>query len=154
MGLELARDEIWNEDGTGVANAVVSVGATGSFVSPAGLILTNHHVAYGAVQRISTPEMNYIEQGYLARTMEEEVPAHGYRAYIFLGSEDVTDRVRSAVDDSMSPLERYNAIERRTKEIVAEAESEDGVYCEVNAFYGGAQYMLDTYVRLTDVRVV
>ncbi|MGD9141677.1 MAG: S46 family peptidase [bacterium] len=154
MGLELTRDEVWNEDGTGVANAVVSVGATGSFVSPDGLILTNHHVAYGAVQRISTSEMNYIERGYLARTREEEVPAHGYRAYIFLGSEDVTQRVRSAVDDSMSPLERYNAIERRTKEIVAEAESEDGVYCEVNAFYGGARYMLDTYVRLRDIRVV
>jgi hypothetical protein len=154
MGLDLEKEEIWNEEGTGVANAVVSVGATGSFVSPDGLILTNHHVAYGAVQRISTSQTNYIERGYLARTREEEVPAYGYRAYILLGSEDVTESVHSAVDDSMSPLERYNAIERRTKEIVAEAESGDGVYCEVNAFYGGAEYVLDTYTRLRDVRVV
>ena len=154
MGLELEKEEIWNEHGTGVANAVVSVGATGTFVSADGLILTNHHVAYGAVQRISTSETNYIERGYLADTRDGEVPAYGYRAYILLGSEDVTERVHSAVDGSMSPLERYNAIERMTKEIVAEAESEDGIYCEVNAFYGGAEYILDTYIRLRDVRVV
>jgi hypothetical protein len=154
MGLELDRDEIWNEYGTGVSNAVVSVGATGAFVSREGLILTNHHVAYGAVQRISTPETNYIEQGYLARTREEEVPAHGYRAYIFLTSEDVTDQVLSAVSPSMPPLERYNAIERKTKEIIEEAESMHDVYCEVNAFFGGARYALDMYSRLRDVRVV
>jgi hypothetical protein len=154
MGLELGRDEVWNEQGTGVANAVVSVGATGAFVSPDGLILTNHHVAYGAVQRISTAGKNYIEEGYLARTREEEVPAYGYRAYIFLGAEDVTGDVLSAVNDSMSPLERYNVIERKTKEIIEEAEGGDGVYCEVNPFYGGAKYVLDTYIRLRDVRVV
>jgi len=154
MGLELGRDEIWNEEGTGVANAVVSVGATGAFVSPDGLILTNHHVAYGAVQRISTAGKNYIEEGYLAKTREEEVPAHGYRAYIFLGARDVTGEVLSAVNESMSPLERYNAIERKTKEIIDEAESAGDVYCEVNAFYGGAKYVLDTYTRLPDVRVV
>ena len=154
MGLELGGDEIWNEDGTGVANAVVSVGATGAFVSPDGLILTNHHVAYGAVQRISTAGKNYIEGGYLAKTREEEVPAHGYRAYIFLGARDATGEVLSAVSESMSPLERYNAIERRTKEIIDEAESAGDVYCEVNAFYGGAKYVLDTYTRLPDVRVV
>jgi len=154
MGLELTGEEIWNEDGTGVANAVVSVGATGAFVSPDGLILTNHHVAYGAVQRISTAGKNYIEEGHLAKTREEEVPAHGYRAYIFLGARDVTGEVLSAVRESMSPLERYNAIERRTKEIIDEAESAGDVYCEVNAFYGGAKYVLDTYTRLPDVRVV
>ncbi len=154
LGLELGRDGIWNTSGTGVANAVVSVGATGAFVSPEGLILTNHHVAYGAVQRISTPEKNYIEEGYLATTREEELPAHGYRAYILLTSKDVTQEVLSGVDESMSPLERYNAIERKTKEIIAEAEATGDVYCELKAFYGGAEYVLDTYVRLRDVRVV
>ena len=153
-GLELDRDEVWNKYGTGVANAVVSVGATGAFVSEEGLILTNHHVAYNAVQRISTPDTNYIELGYLARTREDEVPAHGYRAYIFFKSEDVTERVLSAVKETMPPLERYNAIERRSKEIVDEAESMGDVYCEVNPFFGGARYALDTYTRLRDVRVV
>jgi len=154
FGLALDRYEIWNENGTGVANAVVSVGATGTFVSPEGLILTNHHVAYGAVQRISTAEVNYIEQGYLARARADEIPAHGYRAYVLLSSEDVTERVLAAVSKYMRPIERYNAIERRTKEIVDEAEAAGGVYCEVNEFFGGAKYVLDTFLRLRDVRVV
>jgi hypothetical protein len=153
-GLELAKEGIFDSSGTGVANAVVNVGATGSFVSAEGLILTNHHVAYGAVQRISTAEKNYIQEGFLARTRDEEVPAHGYRANVLLSSEDVTHRVLDAVTPEMSPLERYDAIERATKAIIRDAEQGGGVYCEVNSFYGGSMYLLDTYLRLLDVRVV
>ena len=154
LGLELGKPEIFNADGTGIANAVVGLGATGSFVSPEGLILTNHHVAYGAVQRMSTSEKNYIEDGFLARSQDEEVPAHGYKAYVLLSSEDVTTRVLSAVGPAMSPLERYDAIEGATKEIVRDAEEGREVYCEVNEFYGGSKYLLDTFLQLTDVRVV
>ena len=132
-GLGLDPDEIWNASGTGIANAVVSLGSTGSLVSPDGLILTNHHVAYGAVQRISTSEKNFIEEGFLAGRREDEVPAHGYIAYLLLSSEDVTDRVRSAPDASMSPVERHAAIEDATKLIVREAEEGGGVYCEISA---------------------
>ncbi|MGD8627471.1 MAG: S46 family peptidase [bacterium] len=153
-GLELGPEDIWNDAGSGLANAVVHVGATGSFVSGEGLILTNHHVAYGAVQRISTPERNYIESGYLARTREDEVPAHGYIAYLLLSSEDVTPRVKSELDESMTPVERQAAIEDATKLIVQEAEEGGGVYCEVNAFFGGGKYVLDTYLKIPDVRVV
>ncbi len=153
-GLALGPEEIWSASGTGIANAVVSVGATGSFVSGEGLILTNHHVAYGAVQRISTPGKNYIEDGYLASRREEEVPAHGYITYLLLSSEDVTARVRSSLDTSMSPVERHAAIENATKLIVQEAEEGGKVYCEVNAFFGGGKYVLDTYLKITDVRVV
>jgi hypothetical protein len=153
-GLELTPGDIWNDAGTGIANAVVHVGATGSFVSGDGLILTNHHVAYGAVQRISTAEQNYIESGYLARTREEEVPAHGYIAYLLLSSEDVTARVQSALDELMTSVGRQAAIEDVTKLIVKEAEQQGGVYCEVNAFFGGGKYVLDKYLKITDVRVV
>ncbi len=154
LGLELGKAEIFNAGGTGIANAVVGLGATGSFVSPEGLILTNHHVAYGAVQRISTSDRNYIEEGFLARSRDEEVPAHGYRAYILLSSEDVTARVLSALEPAMSPLERYGVVEKATKEIVRDAEEGRDVYCEVNEFYGGSKYLLDTFLQLTDVRVV
>jgi hypothetical protein len=153
-GLELTRDEIFSESGTGVANAVVSVGASGAFISPDGLILTNHHVAFGAVQRMSTPVKNYIEDGFLARTRDAEVPAFGYRAYVLKSSEDVTARVLAAIDERMSPLERHDAIEAITKVIVREAEEGREVYCEVNPFFGGGRYILDTYLRLDDVRVV
>jgi hypothetical protein len=153
-GLELDRNAIFNAAGTGIANAVVAVGASGSFVSPDGLILTNHHVAYGAVQRISTAERNYIETGFLARSPAEEVPAYGYRAHILLSSEDVTSEVLADVTPDMSPLERHDAIEAATKEIVRRAEADRDVYCEVSAFLGGLTYRLDTYLRLLDIRVV
>ena len=154
MGLELDGHEIYNDSGTGVAGAVVSVGATGAFVSGDGLILTNHHVAFGAVQRISTPEQNYIDAGFLARARTEEVPAYGYVVYVLQSSEDVTDRIASAIRGWMSPADRYDVIEKAKKVIIADAEASGGVYCEVNDFYGGAQYVLDTYLKITDVRAV
>ncbi|KPJ61116.1 MAG: hypothetical protein AMJ46_03610 [Latescibacteria bacterium DG_63] len=153
-GCELTQEDIFNIEGTGVSNAVVNLGATGSFVSPEGLILTNHHVAFGAVQRMSTPEKNYIEQGFLAKTKDEEVPALGYIVYVVQTVDDVTERILSAIDPSMSHLERYNAIERRTKEIIREREADRDVYCEVHSFFGGAEYLLYTFLKIKDVRVV
>jgi hypothetical protein len=153
-GLELGRDEIYNSAGTGIANAIVGLGATGSFVSGEGLILTNHHVAFGAVQRMSSPGKNYIEEGFLARTKDAEVPAHGYVAYVIQSVDDVTEQVLSAVDPSMSPLERYQAIERREKELVGEAEAAGEVYCEIDEFFGGSRYLLYSYLKIKDIRVV
>ncbi|MFH1313751.1 MAG: S46 family peptidase [Candidatus Eisenbacteria bacterium] len=154
MGLELSREEIYNTAGTGVANAVVKLGATGSFVSKEGLILTNHHVAFGAVQRISTPAKNYIENGFLAQTRDAEAPAYGYTAQVIKSTEDVTQEVLSAVERLMSPLHRYKAIEQRKKEIIRKAEAGRDVYCEVREFSGGSKYLLYTFLRIKDVRVV
>lgn len=156
QGLLLDKRDIWNPDGTGVASAIVRVGATGSFVSPDGLILTNHHVAFGSVQRMSTPEANFIERGFLARTREEEVPAQGYIAYVMKSAEDVTDQILPAVCADMSPLERHGAIEARTKQMVADREAAlagDDAECEVSCF-GGARYILYTFLKIKDVRVV
>jgi hypothetical protein len=154
MGLELERDEIYSTSGTGVANAVVKLGATGSFVSPEGLIFTNHHVAFGAVQRISTPEKNYIEDGFLAETLDAEVPAYGYTVQVIRSTEDVTREVLSAVDREMPPLKRYKALEQVKKEIVSRGEAGGNVYCEVREFFGGLKYLLYTFLRIKDVRVV
>ena len=159
LGLKLDRGDIWNADHTGLASAVVQVGATGSFVSPEGLILTNHHVAFGAVQRISTPEMNYIQRGFLARSRQEEVPALGYIAYSMLSSEDVTQRVLAAVTDGMEPLERHDAIEAATKKIIQEHEdqaSREGrdIESRVSDFSAGTRYILYDFLKLRDVRVV
>ncbi|MCP2519158.1 S46 family peptidase, partial [SCandidatus Aminicenantes bacterium Aminicenantia_JdfR_composite] len=154
MGLEVSLDEIYNPERTGLANAVINMGATASFVSPNGLIITNHHVAFGAVQRISTPEKNYIEEGFLARTMEEEVPAPGYQAYVFLSMKDVTDEVLSAVKKGMSDFERYQAIERKIKEIIKREEKGGDVECRIASMNYGKQYYLFKYLKIKDVRIV
>ncbi|UCE19297.1 MAG: S46 family peptidase [Gemmatimonadota bacterium] len=154
-GLSLSDEELYTTDGKGVINAVVDLGGgTGSFVSPEGLIITNHHVAFGAIQQMSTAENNYIEKGFLAKTREDEPQALGFNAYVLLSSKDVTEEVLSYVNDSMSPLERFNAVEQAQKEIVKEAEEGRDVFCEVAAMYGGLSYTLYTYLKIKDLRVV
>jgi hypothetical protein len=155
MGLQLSPKQIYDGNGGGIAYAIVSLGGgTGSFVSPNGLILTNHHVAFQALQRTSTAENNYIADGFNAAGYEEEIPAPGYRASVLLSIEDVTRKVLSAVADSMSDLERYNAIEKRIKEIVKYGEEGRDVECRVSSFYEGLQYKLFTFFVCKDVRIV
>ena len=96
QGLEMNPADLYKADGTGLMSAVVDLGGgTGSFVSDKGLIFTNHHVAYGAIQRASTPEQNYIEDGFLANNNGEEILAPGYTAGVLLSYDDVTDAITS-----------------------------------------------------------
>jgi hypothetical protein len=155
LGLELAPEQIYDSNGGGIADAVVRVrGSSGSFVSPEGLIITNHHVAYGAVQRQSTPEHNYLRDGFQAQTKEEELPAIGYDLSVLRSMEDVTQRVLGAVDERMSDFERYEAIERISKQIIRETEKDKDVKCRLASMYGGSQYSLFTHFRIRDVRLV
>ena len=154
MGLEFSRKEIYDSKGGGVAYGVVSLGGgTGSFVSPKGLILTNHHVAFTALQRVSTAEQNYIEDGFNTERFEDEIPAPGYRAYVLLSVKDVTKKVLGAVNDEMSDIDRYKAIEKRIKEIVDKAEKDRDVECRVVSFYDGMEYQLFTYFTIKDIRI-
>jgi len=153
-GLKLNPEEIYNPEGGGIADAVVQLGATASFVSPEGLIITNHHVAFGAVQRQSTPEQNYLRDGFYAKKREEEIPAIGYNAYIIKSFKNVTDRVLGAVNEKMSDLERYQAIEKISKKIIQECEKGEDVKCKLASMYGGKEYYLFTYFKIRDIRIV
>ena len=103
LGLEMNPDELYKKDGTGLMSAVVHLGGgTGEFVSREGLILTNHHVAFGALQRASTKEKDYIQTGFIAWKRNEEIPAKGYIADVLLGYEEVTDEILSKVKSSLT----------------------------------------------------
>jgi hypothetical protein len=155
LGLELMPRQIYDPEGGGIADAVVRVnGSSGSFVSPEGLIITNHHVAFGAVQRQSTPEHNYLRGGFYARTRSEELPAIGYDVSVLESMEDVTGEVLGAVNDGTSDLERYRAVEKVSKKIIREAEQDKDVKCHLASMYGGSQYYLFTYLRIRDIRLV
>ncbi len=155
LGLRLDPDQIYNPKGGGIADAVIKVGGgTGAFVSPEGLIITNHHVAFTAAQRQSTPEGNYLRDGFYARNREEELPAVGYDVYITKAFQDVTQEVLSAVSERMTDLERYQAIEKTSKKIIREAERDKDVKCRLASMYGGGQYYLFTYFKIRDVRLV
>ena len=135
--------------------AIVSLGGcTASFVSPEGLVVSNHHCVYGALQLNSTPENNLIEKGFLAKTQADELSA-GPSARIFVTEEirDVTKEITAKLTDAMSGAERYKAIELAIKEQVKACESE-GYRCDVYTFHGGYSYQLIRQLEIKDVRLV
>ncbi|MDD8030700.1 MAG: S46 family peptidase [Acidobacteriota bacterium] len=156
LGLKMNPDDLYKKDGTGLMSAVVNLGGgTGEFVSPEGLILTNHHVAFGAIQRASSKKNDYITKGFLARNRRQEIPAQGYTADILLSYEEVTTRVLAKVKTEMDPGQKYEAIENAIKEIVAEAEKTGpDIRASVASMYSGNQYYLYRFKRIKDVRLV
>jgi hypothetical protein len=153
-GLKINPAEIYSKDKS-LVFAIVSVGATGSFVSPDGLFVTNHHVAFGAVQAASTRDNDYIRNGFLARTKAEEIQAKGMTARITESFQDVSEEVLSAVGPTVDYAERTRAIEKRIKEIVARTEKENpGKRAEVAEMFIGKTYILFVYTYLKDIRLV
>ena len=137
-------------------SAIVSLGGcSASFVSDAGLVVTNHHCAYGAIQRNSTPEHNYIANGFLAKTRAEELPG-GPNTLVYVTDkvENVTSRVLKDVTPSMSGKQRSEAVERAIKALIAECESDKFYRCSVPAFHRGLEYYRIRQMMIRDVRLV
>jgi len=155
-GLKIDSKEVYNPDGTSLIDAIVQVGGcTGSFVSPDGLVLTNHHCAFGAVQAISTTENDYITNGFLATTRDKELPAKGYTVRITESYRDVSGEVLSAVSEEMELAERAKAIDKRMNELVEEAEKANpGKRASVSEMFPGRSYVLFVYAFFRDVRLV
>jgi peptidase S46-like protein len=155
-GFELKPEDIYSLTKPSLKDAIVqiSIGGTGSFVSPEGLILTNHHVAFSAVTRASTSEKDYINNGFLAKSRAEEIPAQGYSVKITQDFKDVTAEVLSAVKPEMSLEERLSAITMKQEEIgKANSREKEGIDAQVVEASGGYQYFLYTYLKLKDVRL-
>ena len=153
-GLAIDPAEIYSTD-TSLIFAIVSVGATGSFISPEGLFITNHHVAFGAVQAASTTDRDYLRNGFLASSPADEIQARGMTARITESFADVSAEVLGAVTPDMDTTARTRAIEKRTKEIVARAEKErPGKRAEVAEMFIGRTYILFVYTYLKDIRLV
>ncbi len=156
LGLQMDPGNLYKTDGTGLMSAVVNLGGgTGEFVSPEGLVLTNHHVAYGAIQRASSKENDYITSGFLAKTRAEEIPAQGYTVGVLLGYEDVTAKVNAYFKPKMTPRQRYDAFDKAQKEITAAAEKAGkDLRCTLASMYSGNAYYLFTFKQIRDVRLV
>ncbi|WP_285164293.1 S46 family peptidase [Shewanella goraebulensis] len=135
-------------------NAVISLGGcTASFVSPKGLVVTNHHCAYGSIQYNSTPENNLLKDGFLAKTYADELPATpGSRIFVTEEVTDVTEQVKSGEMNKVGN-DFYKGIEQKEKALVAECEAEDGYRCKVYSFHGGLEYYLVKQMEIRDVRL-
>jgi hypothetical protein len=137
-------------------SAMVSLGGcSASFVSPDGLIVTNHHCGYAAVQRNSTPEHNYIVNGFLAKTRPAELPGGpSTLVYVTEKVENVTSRVLQGLPATMSGRARHEQVESRIKALVAECEADKAYRCSVPAFHGGLEYYRIKQLLIRDVRLV
>ncbi len=136
-------------------NAVISLGGcTASFVSPKGLVVTNHHCAYGSIQYNSTPENNLLENGFLAKSFDQELPATpGSRIYVTEEVTNVTDKVKTGLESKVGN-DFYQGVEAKEKALVAQCEAEPGYRCQVYSFHGGLEYYLVKQLEIRDVRLV
>jgi hypothetical protein len=155
-GLKIPLEEVYNPDSTSLFNAIVRLGGgTSEFVSPNGLILTNHHVAYGAVQKASTQGTDYLTNGFLANSLEEEFHMPGTSAMIIDEIHDVTEEVIMAGVKIKNLEKHQRAINVKIKAITdAIEEGKEDVIAKIASMYEGQQYLLYIYKRFDDVRIV
>lgn len=155
-GLQLGKDELWHPERGGVLSAAIRFGGgcSASFVSAHGLIATNHHCGFGAVNALSTPEHNWLRDGYVAATQADELPCKGLTVSIVRRIIDVSTRVHAAQAEASSDLERFQRTQEVIKAIVKEGEQEPDTDCRVASFFEGREYHLIVQTVLKDVRLV
>ena len=136
--------------------AIVSLGGcTASFVSPQGLVITNHHCAYGSIQYNSTPEKDLIKNGFLAKSIDQELQAvPGSRVLVTVDVKNVSDQIIDSKTAKLTGRQRVAAIEVNEKRLISECEKDTGHRCNVHSFYGGLEFHLIKQLEILDVRLV
>ena len=156
LGLKLSAEEIYSINNSSIKDAIVIFGGgcTGEIVSDQGLLLTNHHCGYGRIQAHSSVEHNYLEDGFWAMSKEEELSNPGLGVIFLITIEDVSEKINSALSDTMNEGERYRKI-RDVSEEIQNAATEDNHYsARVQSFFGGNYFYLMVYETYRDVRFV
>lgn len=156
MGLELNALDLYNEQGPSLKDGIVRFGrgCTGSFISPEGLLLTNHHCGYGQIQAHSSVENDYLRYGFWAASREEELANPGLTISILVRMENVTEKVLAAVSGAMNEQQRSLAIREVSRKIAAEAREGGKYETQVSPFYYGNEYYLFVSEVFRDVRLV
>ncbi|MEK6553588.1 MAG: S46 family peptidase, partial [Bacteroidota bacterium] len=155
-GLKIDPKEVYNPNGVSLVDALVSLGGcTGSFISDKGLIITNHHCAFGAITRASTVENNYLENGFHAKTLTAEIPSQGGICRITESYQDVSDIILGAIQNVTDPVERTKVVAQKIKELSdAAANEKESIVADVSEMFAGKTYVLFKYRVIRDVRLV
>ncbi|WP_458629249.1 S46 family peptidase [Winogradskyella sp. PC D3.3] len=156
MGLQLTAEEIYSVNNQSLKDAIVQFngGCTASIISDSGLVLTNHHCGYSAIAELSTAEQNHLKNGYWAGSLAEELKPESLYVRFFVRMDDVSKRILSLVNDSMSEKEREAIINKEIAKIEQE-NNEGGKYTvSVRSFYQGNEYYYFVYEDYNDVRLV
>lgn len=156
-GLKLSADQIYNVNGNSLKDAIVIFGGgcTGEIVSANGLIFTNHHCGYGLIQRLSSVEHDYLENGFWAMNYNEELPCPGMTITFIRSIEDVSDQILPKLKDSMSETQRQHCVDSLSKAITKAALPENSTKeAFIESFFGGNQYLMFVVERYKDIRLV
>ncbi len=156
MGLQLTPEEIYSINNQSLKDAIVQFngGCTASIISSSGLVLTNHHCGYSAISELSTTEQNHLKNGFWAGSLEEELKPESLFVRFFVRMDDVSKRILSQVNDTMSEKEREATINKEIAKIQQE-NNEGGKYTvSVRPFYQGNEYYYFVYEDYNDVRLV
>lgn len=155
-GLMIPVEQVYNPDKPCLANAILLLGGgSASFVSPDGLVVTNHHVAYGALQRASSVNNDYLTNGFLAKDRSAEIQAPGYQARLMTEMKDVTADVLSSVKGITDPVEKDKKVNIHIAEMTEAVKTKvSDQVAEVVTMYEGKQYIMYTYKVFKDIRIV
>ncbi len=155
-GLKLSQEEIYSINKSSLKDAVISFGGfcTGEIISNQSLILTNHHCGYDAIAGASTPEKNYLDNGFWAKNHGEEIPVEGLTATFMIRMEDVSATVLKELNSNMTAAERAKKIKEVTDILVSDAIKGTNYEAFVRDFYDGNEFYLFVKETFTDVRLV
>ncbi|MBP8848968.1 MAG: S46 family peptidase [Breznakibacter sp.] len=156
MGFLLNDSDIYSIDKKSIKDAVVIFGngCTGEVISEKGLILTNHHCGYDAIQSLSTIKDNYLANGFWAKSYSEEIPAPGLTVTFLKSMEDITDSVLFNISDTLSVAERIEAINIRVDQLKKDASKGNSYRIDIKPFFNGNMYYKMVYEVYKDVRMV
>ena len=156
LGFTFPVDQLYDEENPSLKDAVVIFGGgcTGVAVSDQGLIFTNHHCGYGAIQKLSAVEHDYLKDGFVAKSQEEELPADGLTVSFLRSMTDVTDWILSQVPSVLSEIQRERAIDSLSTVLVDEYETDPFTMARVVPFYSRNKYYVVLYDQFRDVRFV
>ncbi|HEY2381646.1 MAG TPA: S46 family peptidase [Terriglobia bacterium] len=129
-------------------------GGSGSFVSPNGMVITNHHVAFGQLQKLSTPQKDYVKDGFYARTQADELKCPDLELNVLISMENVTARIQGTVKPGMSAKQGLDARKAEQAKIQKDSLDKTGLRSDVVSLYQGGEYWLYRYKKYTDVRLV
>lgn len=155
-GLKIPLKEIYEPDKPCLASAIIMLdGGTASFVSPEGLVVTNHHVAFSALQRTSTVTSDFLANGFLAKERSAEINAPGYQARLMTEMKDVTNDVLTVATGITDPVEKSKKVNLKIAEMT-EVVRKKGSDSEavIVPMYNGKQYLMYTYKVFKDIRIV
>ncbi|NOY36147.1 MAG: S46 family peptidase [Chlorobi bacterium] len=156
MGLKLSAEDIYSANHSSLKDAIVIFGGgcTGEIVSDRGLLLTNHHCGFSSIQSHSTTGHNYLEDGYWAKTKEDELPNPGLSVTFLVRIEDVSDQILPQLSDTLTEEERDQKVEEISRELEKKATDSTNYEASVRSFFAGNAYYLLVYEIFKDVRFV